>query len=149
MFALLEKRPAGPSRVPGLYALFDMIVQIAPRCDDAEELMLGCLAKWIAAAQGCRLAGGEFDALDKCVAAIVTKWVMDDPEKAVRSHEALQRWLGAELDERTVIVLEPDAAGLDERRLVPSAVQVGWSAAWGTIVSTTTPWAMAKALEFA
>jgi hypothetical protein len=28
-------------------------------------------------------------------------------------------------------------------------VQVGWSAAWSTIVSTTTPWAMAKALETA
>jgi hypothetical protein len=149
MFAMLEKRAAGPSRIPGLYSLFDMIVQIAPRCDDAEELMLECSTRWIMAAQGCRVAGGELDALDKCVAAIITKWVMDDPDKAVRSHAMLQRWLGAALGERARCALEPDADGLDERRLAPGAVQAGWSTAWHSILSTTTPWAMANALESA
>jgi hypothetical protein len=149
MFAMLEKRTAGPDRIPGLYALFDMIVQIAPRCDEADELTLECSIKWLKAAQGCRVADGQFDALDKCVAVIVTKWVMDDPDKAVNSHAELQHWLGSALDETATRALEPDAASLDERRLAPGAVQASWSTAWRTILSTETPWAMASALEAA
>lgn len=146
MFAMLERRPVGSGRVPGLYSLFDMMVQIAPRCDESDELIISCSARWLAAAQGCRSTEGEFTDLDRCVAMILTKYVMDDPTKAVRSHVALQRWLGGELTEAAILALEPDAEHLDARRLVPGAVQQGWSAAWRTIVSTSTPWSMANAL---
>ena len=147
MFALLEQRPRGVERTPGLYALFDMILQIAPRCDNADELTSECFVKWLAAARGCRSAQGQWSPLDRSVAAVLTKMVMDDPKQATAAHAQLQEWLGSEIDEMMRRSLAPSAERIDERRIGPGVNQASWDAAWDTMLATTTPWAAAKALE--
>ncbi|WP_134500633.1 phospholipase D family protein [Microvirga pakistanensis] len=146
MFTMLKARPVGPERAPGLHVLFDMIIQIAPRSDQPEELTLDCLRRWMSLALGCRTGGEGVDGLDRAAAAIVTKWAMDDPENATGCHAALQRWFGRVLDEDIIRDLEPDPFGLDERRLAPDATEAGWHAAWTSVIPTTTPWFAANAL---
>ncbi|GMO20757.1 hypothetical protein BwSF21_14820 [Bradyrhizobium ottawaense] len=147
MFALLEQRPRGPDRVSGLYALFDMILQIAPRCDNADELTRECFAKWLAVARGCRRGQGQFSPLDRSVAAVLTKIVMEDPNQATIAHAQLQEWVGSEVDEVTKQSLTPNAERIDERRVAPGVGQTSWDAAWNGMLATTTPWAAVKALE--
>lgn len=147
MFALLEKRPAGAQRIPGLYALFDMILQIAPRCENADELTDECFAKWLFTARGCRNGDDKLSALDHSVAAVLTKLVMDDPEQSTVAHSKLQEWLKSEVGEAVKRSLAPAAERIDERRIAPGASQAGWDAAWNAMLATRTPWASVKSLE--
>ena len=57
MAELLAALPSGPARVPALYLLFDMIVGIAPHCDEPEALTFDCLRRWLTLAEGCREPG--------------------------------------------------------------------------------------------
>lgn len=147
MFSLLEQRPRGADRIAGLYALFDLILQIAPRCDDGDELTSECFAKWLAAARGCRSKQDRVTPFDRSVAAVLTKIVMDDPQQARVAHAQLQEWLGLELDQGMTRSLSPDTQRIDERRIAPGVGQTNWDAAWHAMLATTTPWAAAKALE--
>jgi hypothetical protein len=147
MFALIEKRPLGTERIPGLYALFDMILQIAPRCENADELTDGCFAKWLAAARGCGNAEGKLSALDRSVAAVLTNLVMDDPKQSTAAHAQLQEWIGSEVSEMARLFLAPVAERIDERRIAPGVNQASWDAGWKAILATTTPWAAVRSLE--
>jgi hypothetical protein len=148
MLDMLNTMPSGRARAPGLFVLFDIIVQILPRCDQGDELTPKYKA-WLNAARGCRASKDGFDALDRCVAAVLTKDVMENPAKATSSHSTLQRWLGAETDEAAISAMEPNTSNLDVSRLAPAALQDGWTSAWRAILSTTTPWAVAHAIQSA
>src|SRR5205823_1231756 len=95
---MLAKVPSGPARIQGLHALFDMIVQIAPRCAEPETLTLDCLNGWLELARGCRGNGPPVDILDRSVALILTKWCMDGTRNAEACHSWLQGWFGGTLD---------------------------------------------------
>jgi hypothetical protein len=149
MLDMLNAMPSGPARTLGLFVLFDMIVQILPRCDQGDELTPKYLKAWLDAARWCRASKDGFDALDRCVGAVLTRDVMENPAKAISSHSTLQRWLGAEIDEAAISAMEPNTSNLDVSRLAPAALQEGWTSAWRAIVSTTTPWAVARAIQSA
>ena len=140
VFGLIEQRPAGVGRIPGLYSLFDMILQIAPRCEDGDAFAAECLTRWLAAARGCRDKQGRLSPLDRSVAAVLTKTVMDDPRQAAIAHARLQEWFESEIGEEMKQSLAPRAESIDERRIVSGASQAGWDSAWNTMLATTTAW---------
>ena len=146
MAELLAALPSGPARVPALYLLFDMIVGIAPHCDEPEALTFDCLRRWLTLAEGCREPGAPPHALDRSITAVLVKWTMEHLREPVACHSELQKWVGGVLDDTPLREFEPNPLGLDERRLAPDATPEGWNSAWRAMTSTTTPWASACAL---
>ena len=139
--AMLEKVVAWPlsfPKGPGFHALFDMALKIAPRCEKGEELEARLLDKWLQEARRHRDGRAGYDDLDRCVAALCTRKVMDDPAKARAAHDTLQRWLHGELDGHAINELEPRAENPEVAALRPSASQSEWTGAWLRIIETET-----------
>ena len=148
MVARLEAVPPGPDRDPGLHLLFDMVVSVAPGCEDGEVLTLECLKGWLSLALNRPKRAEPPDALDREIAATLTKLVMDKIA-AVECHAKLQQLFEGDPDTATLRLIEPDPLGLDEQRLAPGATPEGWKAAWTEMLSAITPWARMSALEIA
>ncbi|MGQ2969378.1 MAG: hypothetical protein ACT6RF_11585 [Allorhizobium sp.] len=151
LFEEVTRIPPGPSRVPGLFLIFDMIAKIAPRSSLGEELVPRLLAKWLQAASGSRPAGVDSSCLDECVAVTVCRLAIGDPTKSQNMHAYLQAWNGGVVNEEFSLLCEPTAGRLSEEALAPGTPQAQWSEAWWTILETRTPWArmneLRKALE--
>ncbi len=148
MVARLEAVPPGPDRAPGLHLLFDMVVSVAPGCEDGEALTLECLKGWLSLALNRPKRTGPPDALDREIAATLTKLVMDKVA-AVECRAKLQQLFEGDPDAATLQLIEPDPLGLDERRLAPGATPEGWKAAWTEMLSAVTSWSRMSALEIA
>jgi len=145
MVARLVTVPPGPDRDPGLHLLFDMVVSIAPGCEDGETLTIECLRRWLAVAVERPKRLGPPDALDKEIAASLTRLVMDKVP-AAECHAQLQQLFGGEPDTATLQLIVPDPLGLDERRLAPGATAEGWRAAWAEMLSAVTGWSVMSTL---
>lgn len=148
MVSRLGAVPPGPDRDPGLHLLFDMVVSVAPGCEDGEALTLECLKGWLSLALNRQKRSGPPDALDREIAATLTKLVMDKAA-AAECHAKLQQLFEGDPDAATLRLIEPDPLGLDERRLAPGATPEGWKAAWTEMLSAVTSWSRMKALEIA
>lgn len=149
MALMLATIPVGTARAPGLHLLFDMVVMIAPRCEEADELTRHCFESWMKLARGCRVNGAAFDPLDRSAAVVLTKWTMDGVRRPEFCHGELQRWFGRELDPAIIAHLEPDPDNpdrLEERRLSPETTVQVWQKAWSAMTSAVTAWARVNAL---
>ena len=149
MAGMLATIPVGLVRVPALHVLFDMVIKIAPRCEDTEVLTLDCFKRWMELAHGCRTDGGAVDALDRSVALVPTQWTMDGVRRPVDCHSELQRWFGRPLDAALLNDLEPDPDNperWEERRLAPRATAEDWKMAWRTMTAAVTPFGEVSAL---
>ncbi|MBY5660450.1 phospholipase D family protein [Rhizobium leguminosarum] len=147
LFLKLEEAPAGPMRAPGLFVLFDMMIQIVPRTEAPDELLHYLMRRWLRAAMGVRSSLPDTTSLDQCVSIIAARIVIFDPKQAPRMHGVLQTWIGGELDEDFKLLFEPTASGTEERRIYPEGRDVEWKQAWALIVTSKTQWSLMKELK--
>ncbi|APH72867.1 phospholipase D-like domain-containing protein [Aquibium oceanicum] len=140
LFARLEQVPAGSARGNGLYVLFDMIVRIIPRAEEGERLLAPYLERWLTLAKGARPLGDDQVGLDDCVAAVVSRLVIGDRDKAVTMHEFLQSWISGEVPDSFASERSPKAGSLNQQLLGRGFAQEEWSAAWRSILRTRTTW---------
>ncbi|WP_337182169.1 hypothetical protein [Shinella sp.] len=151
LFEEVARVPPGPSRVPGLFLIFDMIAKIAPRSSLGEELVPRLLAKWLHTALESGPSDVDFSDFDECVAVTVCRLAIGDPCKSQDMHAYLQAWNGGEVTEEFALRGEPVAGRLNEEALAPGIAQAQWSETWWTILGTRTPWNrmndLRKALE--
>jgi hypothetical protein len=70
-------------------------------------------------------------------------------DKATSSHSTLQRWLGAEMTKPRSAPWSRTLQIWTRPVLRPAALQEGWTSAWRAILSTTTPSAVAHAIQSA
>ncbi|MGN6306789.1 MAG: hypothetical protein ACTHNH_18360 [Mesorhizobium sp.] len=140
LFSKMEQVPAGPSRENGLYLLFDMIARIVPRAEEGERLLAPYLERWLTLAKGARPQGDDQAGLDECVAAVVSRLVIGDRNKAVKMHEFLQSWIGGEVPNSFADEMSPEARTLNQELLGRAFSQEEWSGAWRSILGTRTTW---------
>lgn len=147
LFKKLEALPIGVNRASGLFVIFDMLVQIVPRTEAPDELLVMLMAKWIRAAAHARPTETDPTALDQCVSLLAARSVIANDALAEKMHGALQSWLGGALDEEFIELFEPAATGLEERRLYPGGSDGEWRRAWKAIVSSRTDWSVMNDLR--
>lgn len=147
LFEKLEALPLGAARAPGLFVVFDMMIQIVPRTEASDELLPVLLRRWLWAASKARPTDTDTTTLDQCFCVIATRLVIDYPALAPQMHHALQSWIGGELDDEFKILFEPAAGGLEERRIYPVGTAEEWQAAWLEIVTSRTLWSAMNELR--
>ncbi|WP_417433676.1 hypothetical protein [Hoeflea sp.] len=147
LFNKLEEHPAGSARAPGLFILFDMMIQIVPRTETPDELLPILLQKWLSAAANARPTDTDPTALDQCMAIIATRIVIGDPAQAGKMHAVLQSWLRGALDDDFKLLFEPSVRGIEERRIHPNGLEEEWKLAWSLIVGSRTQWSVLNDLR--
>lgn len=147
LFLKLEDHPPGATRAPGLFVLFDMMIQIVPRTEAPDELLHYLMRRWLRAAAGIRSSLADTTSLDQCTSIIVTRIVISDAKQASRMHGVLQTWTGGELEDDFKLLFEPTASGTEERRIYPEGQDAEWKLAWGMIVGSKTQWSLMKELK--
>jgi hypothetical protein len=147
LFLKLEEHPPGETRAPGLFVLFDMMIQIVPRSEAPDELLHYLMRRWLRAATGVRSSLADTTSLDQCTSIIATRIVISDSRQAPRMHGVLQTWTGGELDHDFKLLFEPTASGTEERRIYPEGRDTEWKVAWSQIVGSKTQWSLMKELK--
>lgn len=147
LFLKLEEYPAGEVRAPGLFVLFDMMIQIVPRSEAQDELLHYLMRRWLRAATGVRSSLRDATSLDQCTSIIAARISIFDPMQAPRMHAVLQTWVGGELDEDFKLLFEPTSSGTEERRIYPEGRDGEWKQAWASIISSKTQWTLMKDLK--
>ena len=132
----------GVNRAPGLFVIFDMLVQIVPRTETHDELLVALIAKWIRAAAHARPTDTDPTALDQCISLLAARSVIANDALVEKMHAALQSWLGRALDQEFIDLFEPSATGLEEGRLYPGGSDGEWKHAWKAMVSCRTDWSI-------
>ncbi len=140
VFSKMEQVPAGAARGSGLYVLFDMIARIVPRSEEGERLLPPYLERWLTLAKGARPQDEDQAGLDECVAAVVSRLVIGDRDKALKMHEFLQSWIGGEVPNSFAADRLPMAGALNQELLGKGFSQEEWSGAWRSILATRTTW---------
>ena len=140
LFSKMKQVPAGPSRGNGLYVLFDMIARIIPRAEEGEQLLAPYLERWLTLAKGARPQGEDQTGLDECVAAVVSRLVIGDRNKAATMHEFLQSWIGGEVPDIFASEKSPKEGSINQELLGRGFAQEEWSGAWRSILGSRTTW---------
>lgn len=147
LFKKLDEHPPGSNRVPGLFILFDMMIQIVPRTEAPDELLSVLIEKWMRAAADARPTETDPTLLDQCMSILTARMVIENPALAPRMHGVLQSWLGRALDDDFKLLFEPYSEGLEERRIYPGGTADEWKRAWSNITNSTTHWGIIDELR--